>query len=137
MNFTAPATLMALTLALAGCQERTTAPAPPAPVAAPAPAPAPAPAQAPATDGWLGQWNGPEGTFLKLEGGDGKYQVTVRNLDGPRSFAGTAAGDRIEFERDGVKESVRATNGAETGMKWLTEKQNCLTVKAGEGYCRD
>lgn len=131
MNITATATLVALTLALAACQERTAAPAPPAPASAPAPA------AAPTTDRWLGQWNGPEGTFLKLEGGDGKYQVTVRNLDGPRTFAGTAAGDRVEFERDGVKESVRATNGAETGMKWLAEKTDCLTVRTGEGYCRD
>lgn len=130
MNIAWSATLLALTLAVAGCQER-----PATPVSA-APEPAPVPAQAPATDRWLGQWNGPEGTFLKIDGGQGKYEVTVRNLDGPRSFAGTAAGDRIEFERDGVKESVRATNGAETGMKWLAEKSDCLTVRAGEGYCR-
>ena len=129
MNIACLATLLALTLAVAGCQDRGAAPA--------APTPAPAPAPAPATDGWLGQWNGPEGTFLKLEGGNGQYQVTVRNLDGPRTFAGTATGDRIEFERDGVKESVHATNGAETGMKWLAEKTDCLTVRAGEGYCRD
>ncbi len=88
-------------------------------------------------DKWLGQWNGPEGTFLALAGSGGQYEVTIRNLDGPRTFAGTASGDRIEFQRDGVKESVRATNGAETGMKWLAEKKNCLTVRAGEGYCRD
>lgn len=24
------------------------------------------------TDGWLGQWNGPEGTFLRLSGGKGQ-----------------------------------------------------------------
>ncbi len=29
------------------------------------------------------------------------------------------------------------TNGAETGMKWLSEKANCLTISPGEGYCRD
>ena len=122
-------------LSLAGCQDRPTeAAAPPAGASAPA---APAPAPAPATDAWLGQWNGPEGTFIQLAGGGGKYEVTVRNLDGPRTFPGTAAGDRIEFERDGVKESLRATNGAETGMKWLSEKSNCLTVRSGEGYCRD
>ena len=89
------------------------------------------------TDKWLGKWNGPEGTFLQLVGGKGKYEVTVQNLDGPRTFQGNAAGSQIEFERDGVKESLRATNGAETGMKWLSEKSNCLTVRAGEGYCRD
>lgn len=114
-----------IALALAACQDR-------APEAAPA-----AGANAPATDAWLGQWNGPEGTYLQLAGSGGQYEVTIRNLDGPRTFPGKAAGERIEFERDGVKESLRATNGAETGMKWLSEKKNCLTVRAGEGYCRD
>lgn len=92
---------------------------------------------APAADQWLGKWNGPEGTFLQLAGGNGKYEVTIQNLDGPRTFPGTAAGDRLEFERDGVRESVRSSNGVETGMKWLSEKKDCLTVRAGEGYCRD
>jgi hypothetical protein len=90
----------------------------------------------PAGDSWVGQWNGPEGTFLRVSGGNGKYEITVRNLDGPRSFAGTAAQDRIEFERDGVKESLRATDGQGTGMKWLADKSECLVVRAGEGYCR-
>jgi hypothetical protein len=91
----------------------------------------------PATDKWLGQWNGPEGTLLRLAGGKGKYEITIQNLDGPRNFQGSAVGDQIQFERDGVKESIRATNGAETGMKWLSDKSNCLTVRHGEGYCRD
>jgi len=91
----------------------------------------------PATDKWLGQWNGPEGTLLRITGGMGKYEITIQNLDGPRNFQGSAVGDQIQFERDGVKESIRATNGAETGMKWLSDKSNCLTVRRGEGYCRD
>jgi hypothetical protein len=132
---------VALAVCVAGCQDRGTEPAPSAPsppAAIPAPAPTPAPvAPKPATDQWVGQWNGPEGTFLALSSGGGQYEVTIRNLDGPRAFAGTTVGDRIEFERDGVKESIRATNGAETGMKWLAEKKNCLTVRTGEGYCRD
>ena len=98
---------------------------------------APSNITAPATDKWQGKWNAPEGTFLQLAGGNGKYEVTIQNLDGPRTFQGNAVGDRIEFERNGIKESIRATNGAETGMKWLSEKSNCLTVRAGEGYCRD
>jgi hypothetical protein len=48
-----------------------------------------------------------------------------------------AAGDRIEFERDGKRESVRAGSGKETGMKWLLEKKDCLIIKTGEGFCRD
>lgn len=88
-------------------------------------------------DKWLGKWIGPEGTFLQIVGSGGKYQITIQNLDGPRTFQGQAVGDQVEFERAGARESIRATNGAETGMKWLIEKTNCLTVRAGEGYCRD
>ena len=97
----------------------------------------PGKSSAPVADKWLGKWSGPEGTFLQLAGGNGKYEVTIQNLDGPRTFEGNAIGDQIEFERNGMKASLRATNGAETGMKWLSEKSNCLTVRAGEGYCRD
>ena len=77
------------------------------------------------------------GTFLLLEGGNGTYEVTIQNLDGPRRFQGTAVGEQIEFDRDGVKESLRATDGAGTGMKWLSDKANCLTIRLGEGFCRD
>jgi hypothetical protein len=89
------------------------------------------------TDGWLGRWNGPEGTSLLLEGGNGRYQVTVQNLDGPRVFLGVGAGEQIRFERDGVTEFIRATDGVATGMKWLADKSTCLTIRFGEGYCRD
>ncbi|WP_332741074.1 hypothetical protein [Hydrogenophaga sp.] len=121
----------ALALLVAGCKDQSSSPAP---VSAASPAGS---SSAPATDQWLGKWDGPEGTFLQLAGGNGRYDVTIQNLDGPRTFPGQAAGDRIEFERNGVKESLRATNGADTGMKWLSERSNCLTVRAGEGYCRD
>ena len=30
-----------------------------------------------------------------------------------------------------------ATDGDATGMKWLAGKARCLTVRVGEGYCRD
>ena len=91
----------------------------------------------PATDKWLGQWNGPEGTFLRLEGGKGKYEITIQDLDGPRTYQGSAVGNEIHFDRNGAKESIRATNGTETGMKWLSDKSDCLTIRPGEGYCRD
>lgn len=97
----------------------------------------PATTSSPAADNWLGKWNGPEGTFLQLIGGNGKYDVTIQNLDGPRIFQGKAVDDRIDFDRDGMKQSLRATNGEDTGMKWLSDKSHCLTVRAGEGYCRD
>ena len=91
----------------------------------------------PITDQWLGTWIGPEGTFLEIKDNQHQYEITIQNLDGPRTFQGTAIGNQIEFERDGVKAFIHATNGTETGMKWLSEKTNCLTVELGEGYCRD
>ena len=126
---------LALALSLAACGDRDTA-TPTAP-ASPAPSPAPAPPPAPSTDQWIGQWNGPEGTFVRITGGNGHYDVTVQNLDGPRTFVGMAVGDAIEFERDGKQEVLRASNGEQTGMKWLAGKKDCLKVRTGEGYCRD
>jgi hypothetical protein len=96
-----------------------------------------APSAAPSTDAWIGRWNGPEGTFLNLEGSKGNYRVTIQNLDGPRTYQGTSAGGQIHFERNGVSESIHATNGVETGMKWLSDKTLCLTIRTGEGYCRE
>ena len=96
-----------------------------------------APASSTVTDAWLGRWTGPEGTFLLLAGSNGTYQVTIQNLDGPRVFAGVGVDAQIRFERDGMTELIHATDGAATGMKWLADKSDCLTVHFGEGYCRD
>ena len=90
----------------------------------------------PVTEGWLGRWNGPEGTFLLLERATDGYAVTIQNLDGPRVFPALVVGEQIQFERDGITEVIRATDGAGTGMKWLVDKTNCLTIRSGEGYCR-
>ena len=89
------------------------------------------------TEQWLGRWNGPEGTYLDISGTPTDYRLTIANLDGPRRFVGRAQGAKIVFVRDGVVESISATDGEATGMKWLLDKQNCLTVRSGEGYCRD
>ncbi len=89
------------------------------------------------TDQWLGQWNGPEGTYLRITGDKGIYEIAIRDLDTETKFHGIGIGDRIEFERKGLKETLHATNGAATGMKWLADKIQCLIVRAGEGYCRD
>jgi len=101
------------------------------------PASPPGPAADAAVHGWTGRWNGPEGTWLEIHETAGRYTVTIMNLDAARSFPATAASDALSFERDGVRETIRATDGATTGMKWLAEKSECLTVKSGEGYCRD
>lgn len=89
-----------------------------------------------ATDAWLGQWNGPEGTFLVLSKDGNKYVIKIQSLDGPNTYEGVSAGDRIEVQRNGKTESIRAGNGEATGMKWLLDKTDCLIVKTGEGFCR-
>ncbi|HEX2613130.1 MAG TPA: hypothetical protein VHO02_06030 [Fibrobacteria bacterium] len=89
-------------------------------------------------DSWQGTWVGPEGTYLKLTAKPGAgYDVVIKDLDGERSFEGAGRADRILFTRDGLQEQIQATDGNGTGMKWLAGKSECLTVKPGEGYCRD
>ena len=95
------------------------------------------PAAAARIDGFAGRWLGPEGTFLEIAGVGDKVRITIRNLDGPRTFEGTRRGDRITFVRDEVSEAIRTGSGAQTGMKWLADKSDCLVVRPGEGYCRD
>ncbi|MFZ5528051.1 MAG: hypothetical protein ACOZE7_15470 [Pseudomonadota bacterium] len=142
------ATVLAALLALGACSERVEDPKAPGPdarehtltplgTAASAPDNEPVVSAPAPTDRWLGQWNGPEGTFLKLAGGQGRYDITIQDLDGPRPFTGRAVGEHIEFERNGQLETLRATDGQATGMKWLADKKDCLTVRPGEGYCRD
>lgn len=86
---------------------------------------------------WMGRWNGPEGTYLDISEREIGYKITISNLDGPRDFDGVATADSISFERDGNEFVIRPGTGAETGMKWLADKKDCLVVQAGEGYCRD
>lgn len=131
LTFQSLTTLVAVAFLVAGCEKNQ--PSSPSVITVSSPGTS----AAPAADKWLGKWSGPEGTYLQLNDGGGKYKIIIQNLDGPRTFDGIAAGNQIEFERNGVKESLRATNGAETGMKWLSEKSDCLTVRVGEGYCRD
>ncbi len=132
------------TVLVAGCGDRPARPAIVDPASSPSEAqPSQPPVPKPEADIWLGQWNGPEGTFLRIARAsagaveDGAYELTIQNLDGPRTFSAKVVGREIQFERDGVRETLRATDGAGTGMKWLAEKSDCLTVRPGEGYCRD
>jgi len=91
------------------------------------------------TDAWVGRWIGVEGLVLDIQpaGELGRYVLSVTLLDGTKSYDGTADGDMIRFTRDGRPESIRAATGAQTGLKWLAEKQNCLMIQQGEGFCRD
>jgi hypothetical protein len=91
------------------------------------------------TDAWIGKWVGVEGLALDVAAGDepGTYRLHIALMDGAKDYAGTADGDVIRFTRDGKPETIRHTSGAETGLKWLAKKIDCLTIKPGEGFCRD
>lgn len=86
---------------------------------------------------WQGRWWGPEGTYLDIDGGPERFQLTIANLDGPVDYVGVAEGDHIRFAMDGEMATIRATDGEGTGMKWLLDKEDCLKVEPGDGYCRD
>jgi hypothetical protein len=88
-------------------------------------------------DRWVGTWQGPEGTSLRIAKQEVGYQLVIANLDGPREFHAIAAGDLLQFERDGKTETLHAGDGKATGMKWLADKRDCLVVSPGEGYCRE
>ena len=88
-------------------------------------------------DALVGKWDGPEGTYLVVAKKDGKYSVEIKNLDKAESFEGTAKGDAIEFNRKGKIETVKASNGVETGMKGFEKESNCVVVtKGSEGFCK-
>lgn len=86
---------------------------------------------------WQGRWTGPEGTLLDLAPSAGGVDITIHSLDGPDSYQGTEQADGIQFVRDGKTETIRAGDGEATGMKWLLDKQDCLVIRLGEGFCRD
>ncbi|KAA0691347.1 hypothetical protein DT594_17375 [Halopseudomonas laoshanensis] len=96
------------------------------------------------TDQWVGKWIGVEGLVLDISEnqavGPGHYLLEMRyGLDADQSgtFEGQATEQGISFSREGDTYLLRAGNGEDTGMKWLAEKQDCLIVQSGEGYCRD
>jgi hypothetical protein len=86
---------------------------------------------------FLGQWKGPEATALSITQIGATYAIAITNLDGTRNFSGVPVPDGLSFERDGATYVIHKGNGAQTGMKWLAEKTDCLVVVTGEGYCRD
>lgn len=89
------------------------------------------------TDAWIGEWKGPEGTMLKISGAEGRYVITITSLDGTKTYPGKSINNRIVFMRDGKERQIQFTDGLGTGMKWLRERSNCLTIQSGEGFCRD
>ena len=125
--------MIAAAAVLAGCSGtpvRDAATAAPTPVAAPA---VPTPSLA-------GRWTGVEGMYLAVSPGAaaGRYRLEMQyDLDHKGVFEGEATPQGIVFTRDGKRELLRPTRGDATGLKYLAGKADCLTVKQGEGYCRD
>ncbi|ANF57170.1 hypothetical protein [Halotalea alkalilenta] len=117
-------------IALSACSSKTADPYP----AVPQPSAAD-------TQAWVGRWNGPEGTFLELfpSGEPDQMRMTLKdNLDSQADYRVEIQGQTLRFLRHGVLETIRPGSGAETGFKWLADKQDCLiVVPEEEGYCRD
>ena len=89
---------------------------------------------------YTGRWIGVEGMVLDVAptATPGHYALTMQwDLDNKGSFDGIATGDTIAFDRAGIREMLRPTNGDATGLKYLSGKTDCRTVKPGEGYCRE
>lgn len=91
---------------------------------------------------WAGKWIGVEGMFVTITPTDpGKYKLQmVATLDDPAqgvSYEGSDAEGGIAFTRAGKAELLRASNGDQTGLKWLAGKKDCLMVQESEGFCRD
>jgi hypothetical protein len=91
-----------------------------------------------AVSDWNGKWVGVEGLVLIIAPGSNaetrKLKITL--LDGTNDYVGTVKGDEIDFTRDGKVETIKAGTGAETGLKYLADKDDCLIIKSGEGFCR-
>ena len=130
--------------------EDPSATAPPPPESAPAQpdaaganaAPATPPASADSTQmeaSYLGRWTGVEGMYLVVASkpGGGVTLDMQWDLDNKGMFDGSVTAEGLRFMRNGVAESAVHTDGEATGLKYLAGKQDCLTVKPGEGYCKD
>lgn len=88
---------------------------------------------------WSGKWTGPEGLYVIIRSKDGSsVELEMQSdLDTFGTYAGSVAPEGISFERGGEALLLRPASGVETGLKYLSDKTNCLMVKSGEGYCRD
>ena len=88
---------------------------------------------------FVGRWTGVEGTYLDVSArpGGGVVMEMQWDLDNKGDYEGTVRSDGLHFLRGGVDHVARRTDGDATGLKYLAGKKDCLTVKPGEGYCRD
>lgn len=88
---------------------------------------------------YLGRWTGVEGMYLVVASkpGGGVTLDMQWDLDNKGNFDGSVTAEGLRFMRNDVAETAVHTDGDATGLKYLAGKQDCLTVKPGEGYCRD
>ena len=88
---------------------------------------------------YLGRWTGVEGMFLTVSSrAQGGVQLAMQwDLDNRGTFEGSVTAEGLRFMRNGVAETAVPSDGDATGLKYLAGKRDCLTVKSGEGYCRD
>lgn len=91
---------------------------------------------------WIGRWTGVEGMYLDIQPdparGNGAFMLEMQySLDDMGTFPGDAVGSGIRFTRPDGTFLLTATDGEATGLRYLLDKQDCLTVTTGEGYCRD
>lgn len=116
----------------------TDAPAAPAPVTPATPDAQPA-AGAKVEADYLGRWTGVEGMYLVVapKPGGGVTLEMQWDLDNKGTFDGSVTAEGLRFTRNGAAETAVHTDGNATGLRYLAGKQDCLTVKPGEGYCRD
>jgi hypothetical protein len=106
----------------------------------PIPATPPAPSDTAKVEAdYLGRWTGVEGMYLVVASkpGGGVTLDMQWDLDNKGMFEGSVTAEGLRFMRNEVAETAVHTNGDATGLKNLAGKQDCLTVKPGEGYCRD
>ena len=86
---------------------------------------------------YIGRWTGVEGMYLTVAAkpGGGVTLDMQWDLDNKGKFDGSITAEGLRFMRGGVAETAVPTDA--TGLKYLAGKKDCLTVKSGEGYCRD
>ena len=93
---------------------------------------------------YLGRWKGVEGMYLVVSEAKtpGLYRLEMQwDLDHKGTFEGAPRGEPeapgIAFERGGRALMLVRSDGDATGLKHLAGRKDCLTVRLGEGYCRD
>jgi glucose/arabinose dehydrogenase len=128
-------TAFAATALLAACH-KAGAPAPGATAANAPPVAKPADPGNPTVNDWQGSWDAPDGHFIRITRLDQGYEVVIKDAGGAQSFHGDDDGDVLKFERNGVTDTIRTSDGKGTGVAGLEGRNTCLVIRPGEGFCR-